>query len=49
MPDQPHYFTPHPYAPTPTEAIHVDPDLLESRLRLARLLANGPLTTEPGE
>lgn len=34
--------------PTPTEAIHVDPDLLESRLRIARMMANDPLTDEPG-
>lgn len=36
------------YGPSPTEAIQLDVDLLESRLRIARLMANGPLTDEAG-
>lgn len=40
--------TPRDYDPTPTEQIQVDPDLLESQLRVARMMSYGPLTDEVG-
>jgi hypothetical protein len=40
---------PRDYGPTPTEAIQLDVDLLESQFRIARMMSYGPLKDEAGE